>query len=178
MWLLIHATGIDRQFQESIRQRKMLSNYTDYFLDIFHCHFKIIMKYTGYFLDVLQRQCKVTINYAAYFVDIFVILNIQMVISYSEYVLGIVSSLTHWGRDKMAAISQTTLSNAFSWMKMYELRLRIRWSFFPNVRISNIPAFVQIMAWHRPGDKPLSEPMMVRLPTHICVTRPQWVNII
>ena len=23
------------------------------------------------------------------------------------------------------------------------------------------------MAWHRPGDKPLSEPMMVKLPTHI-----------
>ena len=34
------------------------------------------------------------------------------------------------------------------------------------------------MAWRRPGDKPLSEPMMVRLPTHICVTRPQWVNAV
>ena len=33
------------------------------------------------------------------------------------------------------------------------------------------------MAWCQPGDKPLSEPMMVRLPTHICVTRSQWVNI-
>ena len=33
------------------------------------------------------------------------------------------------------------------------------------------------MAWRRPGDKPLSEPMMVRLPTHICVTRPQWFNL-
>ena len=32
------------------------------------------------------------------------------------------------------------------------------------------------MAWRRPGDKPLSEPMMVRSPTHICVARPQWVN--
>ena len=32
------------------------------------------------------------------------------------------------------------------------------------------------MAWRRPGDKPLSEPMMVSLLTHICVTRPQWVN--
>ena len=31
------------------------------------------------------------------------------------------------------------------------------------------------MAWCRPGDKPLSEPMMVRSPTHICVTRLQWV---
>ena len=32
------------------------------------------------------------------------------------------------------------------------------------------------MAWRRPGDKPLSEPMMVNLKTHICVPRPQWVN--
>ena len=32
------------------------------------------------------------------------------------------------------------------------------------------------MAWRRSGDKPLSEPMMVRLLTHICVTRPQWVK--
>ena len=36
---------------------------------------------------------------------------------------------------------------------------------------------VQIMAWRCPGDKPLSEPMMVSLPTHICIARPQWVNI-
>ena len=42
--------------------------------------------------------------------------------------------------------------------------------------INNIPALVQIMAWHRPGDKPLPERMMVSLLTHICVTRPQWVN--
>ena len=27
-----------------------------------------------------------------------------------------------------------------------------------------------------PGDKPLCEPMMGKLPTHICVTRPQWVK--
>ena len=32
------------------------------------------------------------------------------------------------------------------------------------------------MAWCRPGDKPLSEPMMVNLLMHICVTRPQWVT--
>ena len=34
------------------------------------------------------------------------------------------------------------------------------------------------MAWRRPGDKPLSEPMIVKLPTHIWVTRPQWVNLL
>ena len=42
--------------------------------------------------------------------------------------------------------------------------------------MNNIPALVQIMAWRRPGDKPLSEPMVGSLLTHICVTRPQWVN--
>ena len=47
--------------------------------------------------------------------------------------------------------------------------------FVPKGPINNIPALVQIMAWRRPGDKPLSEPMMISLPTHICVTRPQWV---
>ena len=54
---------------------------------------------------------------------------------------------------------------------------RMSLKFVPKVRINNIPALVQIMAWRRPGDKPLSEPMMVSLPTHICVTRPQWVKI-
>ena len=35
---------------------------------------------------------------------------------------------------------------------------------------------VHIMVWRQPGDKPLSEPMIVRLLTHICGVRPQWVN--
>ena len=48
--------------------------------------------------------------------------------------------------------------------------------FVPKGPINNIPALVQIMAWCWPGNKPLSEPMKVRLPSHICVTRPQWVN--
>ena len=49
--------------------------------------------------------------------------------------------------------------------------------FVPRGPINNIPALVQIMAWCRPGEKPLSEPMMARIPTHICVTRPQRVNL-
>ena len=54
--------------------------------------------------------------------------------------------------------------------------IKISLKFVPKVRINNIQAFVQIMAWRRIGDKPLSEPMMVNLLTHICVTRPQWVK--
>ena len=41
---------------------------------------------------------------------------------------------------------------------------------------NNIPSLVQIMAWRRPGDKPLAEPIVVWLPTHMCVNRSQWVN--
>ena len=39
-----------------------------------------------------------------------------------------------------------------------------------------IPALVKIIVWRCPCDKPLSEPMMIILPTHICVTRPPWVK--
>ena len=44
--------------------------------------------------------------------------------------------LTHWGRDKMATVSQTTLSNAFSWMKMLEFLLRFHWSLFLWIQLT------------------------------------------
>ena len=53
---------------------------------------------------------------------------------------------------------------------------KISLRFIPKASINNIPPLVQIMAWRQSGDKPSSEPMMVRLLMHICVTRPQWVN--
>ena len=53
--------------------------------------------------------------------------------------------------------------------------IKISLKFVPKGPIYNIPALVQII-WRRPGDKPLSEPMMVSLPTHICVASPQWVK--
>ena len=56
------------------------------------------------------------------------------------------------------------------------ISITISLKFVPKGPINNIPPLVQIMAWRRPGDKPLSESMMVSLPTHICVVRPQWVN--
>ena len=56
------------------------------------------------------------------------------------------------------------------------ISIKISLKFVSKGPIKNIPALVQIMAWRRPGDKPLSEQMMVSLLTHICVTRPQWVK--
>ena len=56
------------------------------------------------------------------------------------------------------------------------ISLKISLPFVPKDRINNNLALGLIMAWYRPGDKPLSEPVIVRLPTLICDTRPQWVK--
>ena len=49
--------------------------------------------------------------------------------------------------------------------------IKISLKFVPKDPINNIPALVRVMAWRRPGAKPLSEPVMVNdewwLPTHI-----------
>ena len=69
--------------------------------------------------------------------------------------------------------------NIFQYIFLNEnvwISIEISLNYVHKSPINNKPALVQIMAWRRPGDKPLSEPMMVRLLTHICVTRPQWVK--
>ena len=43
--------------------------------------------------------------------------------------------------------------------------------------INNIPALIQMMAWRRSGDKPLSEPIKCSLLTPVCVTRTQRVKL-
>ena len=56
------------------------------------------------------------------------------------------------------------------------ISIKISLKFVPKGPINNNPALVHIMAWRWSGDKPLSEPIMISLMTHICITRPQWVN--
>ena len=56
------------------------------------------------------------------------------------------------------------------------ISINISLKFVPKDQINDNPALVQIMAWLRPGDKPLSEPVMVSLLTPMYVTQPQWVN--
>ena len=56
------------------------------------------------------------------------------------------------------------------------ISIKISLKFVPRGPINNNPSLVQIMAWRRSGDNPLSEPVMESLLAHICVTRPQWVN--
>ena len=44
--------------------------------------------------------------------------------------------LTHWVRETMAAIFQTTFSTAFSWMKTFESRLIFYWILFLMVQLT------------------------------------------
>ena len=62
------------------------------------------------------------------------------------------------------------------WNENVLISINISLKFVPGGPINNIPTLLQIVALRRPSDKPLSEPMTVRLTTHICVTRPQWVK--
>ena len=91
-------------------------------------------------------------------------------------IIELMCNLTHWGRDKVAAIFQKTLSKCIFFSKNVLILLRISLRFVPNGPINNIPALFQIIAWRRPGDKPLSKPMVVGLLAHICDTRSQWVK--
>ena len=75
----------------------------------------------------------------------------------------------------MPKFSQTTFSNVFFNGNIW-ISIKISLKFVPKGPINNISALVQIMAWCRPGNKSLPKPMMASLLTHICVTRPQWVN--
>ena len=73
--------------------------------------------------DPVKRECKRT-NSLSWTDDLFLVSTTRNGL---QTRLG---RLTHWGRDKMAGIFQTTFSIAFSWMKMYEYRLRFHWNLF------------------------------------------------
>ena len=87
----------------------------------------------------------------------------------------LVMTITHWGHNKMTASFLTTILKAIFLNENAYISIKIWLKFVPQVRINTTPALVQIMAWHRPGDKPLFEPM-INLLTHICVTRTQWIK--
>ena len=94
-----------------------------------------------------------------------------------------------WGNHKVAPVPVNTLRPGQDGRRFPDdtlehiflkenvrISIKISLNFAPKSPIDNIPALFQKMAWRRSGAKPLYEPMMVRLPTHICVTRPQWVK--
>ena len=44
--------------------------------------------------------------------------------------------LTYWGRDKMSDIIQTTFSDTFSWLKMFEFQIQFHLSLFLRVQLT------------------------------------------
>ena len=55
--------------------------------------------------------------------------------------------------------------------------IKISLKFILRGTLNNIRAVVYMMAWRWPGDKPLFVPILYSLLTHLCGTRPQWVNL-
>ena len=58
------------------------------------------------------------------------------IITRLEWYHSLSCCLTHWGRDKMAAIFLTTSWNAFSLIKMCEFRLRFHWNVFGRFELT------------------------------------------
>ena len=117
---------------------------------------------TSYLIDMFSSMALI------YYLITFMNWMTSFEIAY-ETMQFLLECLAHCGRDKFATNSQITFSNAFSWMKMYKFHLKCHW---PRGPINNIPASCQIMAWCQPGNKPLSESMMVSL----LMYQPQWVK--
>ena len=84
--------------------------------------------------------------------------------------------LTHLRWDKMAANLADKIFECIFLNKDERILIQLSLKFVSTNPIHNKPALVQVLAWHRPGDKPLSERMLVSLLMHICVTQHQWVN--
>ena len=79
-----------------------------------------------------------------------------------RYKVGFVEKLPQLPMNKMAAISQTITSNAFSWLKSFVFCFGFHWKFVPKGPVDNKLVLVQVMAWHRTGDKPLSELKLIQ----------------
>ena len=84
--------------------------------------------------------------------------------------------LTHLPLDKVAAISQTTFSSAFSWMKRFGFLFKIHWNLFPSVQlIINQLCFRQWIGDVQATSHYLNQSWFI-LMMHMCVARPQRVN--
>ena len=83
--------------------------------------------------------------------------------------------LAHWGRDEMNNISQTTFSNVFSSMKMFEFWFKFHWSLFPRVQFTVSQHWFRLwLGAVQATSHYLNQWWLVY--RHICVTRPYWVN--
>ena len=114
-----------------------------------------------------------TLRYISY-ISCFIITFDKLTYYCTPIRLNLREWLSHWGREAMAAFFRMTFSNAFFNGNIWIL-IKISLSFATKLPIDNSQALVPIMACRWSGDKSLCESMMVRLPTHVCLIRPQWL---
>ena len=62
----------------------------------------------------------------------------------------------------MAAILASDFFKCIFMNENDKITIQISLKFVPRSPIDNKPAFVQVMAWRRKGEKPLPEPMMAQ----------------
>ena len=86
------------------------------------------------------------------------------------------SKLTHLPLNNMAATSQVTFWNAFSWMKSFVIRFPFHWRLFPRVQFTTIQHWFR---WWLGAKQPTShylDQCWLCSPTHISGTRGRWVE--
>ena len=69
-------------------------------------------------------------------------------------------AITHFPLDKMAAILADDIFKHIFINENDRIPVQISLKFLSSCSIDTKPALVQVMAWLRIGDKPLSEPML------------------
>ena len=91
-------------------------------------------------------------------------LGIDHVYLYSAALLHRHWLLTRLPLHKMAAILADDIFKRIFVNENFIIPIQISLKFVPRSPIDNRPALVQLMAWRRPGDKPLPEPMLPQFP--------------
>ena len=65
--------------------------------------------------------------------------------------------------NRIAVISQTSFSNAFSMHEKFRISIQISLNFVLKGSINNKAVLVEVMTWRRTGYRPLSESMLTQL---------------
>ena len=108
------------------------------FISINHCFYYSSGRFITFFCTHQECHCNVNVLQFSIGDSIhFCILHILPVISCQD------AASIHYGRDKMAAISQTTFSNAFSWLRIIAVWFEFHWNF-----IWRVPFAIR-HNWHR-----------------------------
>ena len=73
--------------------------------------------------------------------------------------IDVTCALTHWGRDKMAAIFADDIFICIFLNENFWISYKISLEYVPYGLIDMKPSLIHITGWRRTGDRPLSEPL-------------------